>query len=126
MIFQALIILTTSLLCLSQECLSVTIKKKSILELYYLIPVKIFLSTILLPLQAITPYSHLVPPLQLRFIVIWKMNDVVVRDGLELLMLMCQTTNPVLVTSNSFQAPYRPVEVHPLQDVQVPTSLLME
>ena len=42
---------------------------------------------------------------------IWKMNDVAVRDGLELLMLMYQMINPVLVTSDSFQAPYRLVYV---------------
>ena len=57
---------------------------------------------------------------------IWKINDVVVRDGEELLMLTCQILNHALVTSDSLQAPYRPVEVQLLKDAQVPTSLLME
>ena len=63
----------------------------------FLFPVKIFLPNTLLPLQEFTLYSYLVPQL-LTFIVIWKMNDVAVRDGLELLMLMCQMIKNVLVT----------------------------
>ena len=76
---------------------SVTKRKKSILELSYLIPVKTFLLDTLLPLQATTSYSHLVPT-ELRFIAIWKMNDVVVRNGLDLLLLRCQILYHVLAT----------------------------
>ena len=95
------------------------------METSYLIPVKTFLLNTHATLQATTSYSHLVPTV-LRLTVAWKMNDVVVRDGLELLMLTCHIPNHVLATSDSLQAPYRPVEVQLLENVQVPSFPLME
>ena len=79
------------------------------METSYLIPVKTFLLNTYATLQATTSYSHLVPTV-LRLTVAWKMNDVVVKDGPELLLWMWQKIKLVLVTLDLLKAPCQPVE----------------
>ena len=117
MIIQALIILTASLLCLSQECYNKE-------EIYTGTKLPYSCKDILANYPATSSgYYSIQPPGASTAVQVYcdMENE---RCGSKGWTRVANVDVPnVLVTSHSFQAPYRPVEVHPLQDVKVSTSL---